>query len=120
MIGEGLNYIHWWVLQLDLSKRTLREKAFSDAPVEECSKDRVIVMNSAVTGSLSAGFRTVAGKPSPVALSSSIRQEFPDVPFNNQTDIIRPFLLFGIPKTTPKIAFVILSCSGTLTVGMLG
>lgn len=42
------------------------------------------------------------------------------MPFDNQTDVISPFLLFGIPQKTPKIAFVVLSCSGTLTVGMLG
>jgi len=41
------------------------------------------------------------------------------MPFCNQPDIIRPFLLFGIPQKMSEIAFVILNCPGAFTVGTL-
>jgi hypothetical protein len=41
------------------------------------------------------------------------------MPFRNQLDIIRPFLLVAVPQKTPEIAFVMLDCPGTFTVGTL-
>ena len=77
------------------------------------------VVNSRVRCLVLRSFGTVAAESPPVCSGCYVSQEFSDMPFIQESDIVGPVFLFGIPEEASEVFLVVLERSRAFVFSLL-